>query len=69
MQSVAMHRNKTLVTIQLVFALKKKSGGKREKNTDYAVQKPTVVLSARSFSMTSISWSFCSGSKLQRKEE
>lgn len=31
MQSVAMHRNNTIVTIKLVFALKKKSGRKIKK--------------------------------------
>lgn len=37
-------------------------------NTGSMVHTPTVVLSARSFSMTSISWSFCSGSKLWEKK-
>lgn len=43
------------------FVSRKYEGGKKKKPP----QTLTVVLSARSFSMTSISWSFCSGSRLR----
>lgn len=50
---------------KLYFSLLEIKSGENTESTMRREEKHTVVLSARSFSMTSISWSFCSGSKLR----